>query len=89
MSSHAAHFDYLREDNPVRAIVASIEELDLEARGFAGTAPAAIGRPYYPPSVLLKIYIYSYLNRVQSSRRLDRECQRNVEPTSLTGPALA
>jgi transposase len=77
--------DYIADDNPVRVVEAFVEELDLEALGFASAAPAATGRPAYHPSVLLKIYIYGYLNRVASSRRLERECQRNVELMWLTG----
>jgi transposase len=74
--------DYLGEDNPVRAIDAFVDELDL---GFGGVEPEATGRPAYHPATLLKIYIYGYLNRVQSSRRLERECQRNIELVWLTG----
>jgi transposase len=77
--------DYIAEDNPVRVVEAFVEELDLRDLGFAGTTPAATGRPSYHPAVLLKIYIYGYLNRIQSSRRLERECQRNVELMWLTG----
>jgi hypothetical protein len=66
-------------DNPVRAIDAFVEKLDLSRLSFAGVAPAATGRPSYHPSGLLKLYIYGYLNRVQSSRRLEREAARNVE----------
>jgi transposase len=77
--------DYIPNDNPVRVVEAFVEELDLEALGFARVAPAVTGRPAYHPSVLLKIYIYGYLNRVASSRRLERECQRNVELMWLTG----
>ena len=77
--------DYIAEDNPVRVVEAFVEELDLEALGFPKAAPALTGRPAYHPSVLLKIYIYGYLNRVASSRRLERECQRNVELMWLTG----
>jgi transposase len=77
--------DYIAEDNPVRVVEAFVEELDLEGLGFARAAPAVTGRPAYHPSVLLKIYIYGYLNRVASSRRLERECQRNVELMWLTG----
>src|SRR3954468_22006785 len=62
-----------------------IEELDLAALGFSGVTPAATGRPAYHPSTLLKIYLYGYLNRVQSSRRLEREAQRNIELMWLTG----
>lgn len=77
--------DYIAEHNPVRAVDAFVEELDLEGLGFARTAPASTGRPAYHPGVLLKIYIYGYLNRVASSRRLERECQRNLELMRLTG----
>ena len=77
--------DYVAEDNPVRAIDALVEELDLKQLGFAGADAAATGRPAYHPAVLLKIYIYGYLNRIGSSRRLEREAQRNVELMWLTG----
>jgi transposase len=77
--------DYIGEDNPVRVVDAFVEELDLYALGFEGVDPAATGRPSYHPSVLLKLYIYGYLNRIQSSRRLEREAQRNVELMWLTG----
>ena len=77
--------DYIGEDNPVRVVDAFVEELDLQALGFIGTSPAATGRPAYHPAVLLKLYIYGYLNRIQSSRRLEREAQRNVELMWLTG----
>ncbi|WP_432726680.1 IS1182 family transposase [Variovorax sp. W6] len=77
--------DYIGEDNPVRFVDAFVEELDLHALGFQGVEPAATGRPSYHPSVLLKLYIYGYLNRIQSSRRLEREAQRNVELMWLTG----
>jgi transposase len=77
--------DFVAEDNPVRVVDAFVAELDLARLGFAGTTPATTGRPSYDPAVLLKIYIYGYLNRVQSSRRLERECQRNVELMWLTG----
>ena len=76
--------DFIAADNAVRVVDAFVDELDLPALGFEGTAPAATGRPSYHPAVLLKIYIYGYLNRVQSSRRLERECQRNVELMWLT-----
>src|SRR5437773_2761827 len=68
--------DYVGEENPVRVIEVFIDELDLAALGFAGMTPAATGRPAYHPSTLLKIYLYGYLNRVPSSRRLERETQR-------------
>ena len=77
--------DYIAEDNPVRVVDAYVEELDLQQLGFEGAEPAATGRPAYHPAVLLKIYIYGYLNRIQSSRRLEREAQRNVELMWLTG----
>ena len=77
--------DYIAEDNPVRVVDAYVEELDLQELGFEGAEPALTGRPAYHPAVLLKIYIYGYLNRIQSSRRLEREAQRNVELMWLTG----
>jgi len=77
--------DFIAEDNTVRIVDAFIGELDLAALGFDGATPAATGRPSYHPSVLLKLYLYGYLNRIQSSRRLERECQRNVELMWLTG----
>src|SRR3982075_179037 len=77
--------DYVGEENPVRVIEIFIEELDLAALGFSGMTPAATGRPAYHPSTLLKIYLYGYLNRLQSSRRLEREAQRNIELMWLVG----
>jgi transposase len=77
--------DYVTEDNPVRVVEVFIDELDLGALGFAGVQPAATARPAYHPATLLKIYLYGYLNRVQSSRRLEREAQRNIELLWLTG----
>lgn len=77
--------DYVSEDNPVRVVEAFIDELDLHALGFAGATPAETGRPAYHPSTMLKIYLYGYLNRVQSSRLLEREAQRNIELMWLTG----
>ncbi|WOS61685.1 IS1182 family transposase [Sinorhizobium fredii] len=77
--------DYVAQDNPVRVIDVFIDELDLEVLGFAGAVPEATGRPSYHPSTLLKIYLYGYLNRIQSSRRLERETQRNIELMWLTG----
>ena len=77
--------DWIDEDNPVRAIDVFVDELDLATLGFDGVEPAATGRPAYRPCTLLKIYIYGYLNRLQSSRRLERETQRNVELIWLTG----
>ena len=68
--------DYVTEDNPVRVVEAFIDELDLAALGFAGIVPEMTGRPSYHPATLLKIYLYGYLNRIPSSRRLERmpEC---------------
>ena len=77
--------DYIGQDNPVRVVDVFVEELDLQGLGFEGVEPAATGRPSYHPAVLLKLYIYGYLNRIQSSRRLEREAQRNVELMWLTG----
>jgi transposase len=77
--------DYVTEDNPVRVVEAFIDELDLGALGFAGVVPEVTGRPSYHPAVLLKIYLYGYLNRIQSSRRLEREAGRNIELMWLTG----
>src|SRR6478752_8304955 len=75
---------WIDEGNPVRAIDAFVEKLDLSGLGFDGVAPEATGRPSYHPSALLKLYIYGYLNLVQSSRRLEREAGRNVEVMWLT-----
>jgi transposase len=77
--------DWIDEDNPVRVIDVFVDEIDLGALGFGGVDPEATGRPSYHPSVLLKLYIYGYLNRVQSSRRLEHEAGRNVEVMWLTG----
>lgn len=77
--------DYVAEDNPVRVIEVFVDELDLGSLGFDGVSPEETGRPAYHPSRLLKIYIYGYINRVQSSRRLERETQRNIELMWLTG----
>jgi len=77
--------DYIAEDNPVRVVDVFVDELDFKALGFEGAEPEATGRPGYHPATLLKIYIYGYLNRIQSSRRLERETQRNVELIWLTG----
>ena len=76
--------DWIDEDNPVRVIDVVVDELGLAELGFDGVAPETTGRPAYHPSVLLKLYIYGYLNRVQSSRRLEREALRNVEVMWLT-----
>ena len=77
--------DWIGEDNPVRVIDAFVDQLDLAELGFVGVNPMETGRPSYHPSALLKLYIYGYLNRVQSSRRLEREAGRNVEVMWLTG----
>jgi transposase len=77
--------DYIAEDNPVRVVDVFVDELDLKQLGFDGAEPEATGRPAYHPATMLKIYIYGYLNRIQSSRRLERETQRNVELIWLTG----
>src|SRR5258708_6405913 len=71
--------DYVGADNPVRFINAFVDELDLSAAGFLRVAAKATGRPGYAPADLLKLYIYGYLNRVRSSRRLEMECHRNIE----------
>lgn len=77
--------DYVTDANPVRVVDIFVDELDLLKLGFEGALPADTGRPACHPSVLLKIYIYGYLNRIPSSRRLEREAQRNVELMWLTG----
>ena len=77
--------DWIDEENPVRVIDAFVERLELADLGFDGVEAAATGRPAYHPSVLLKLYIYGYLNRVQSSRRLEREAGRNLEVMWLLG----
>ena len=77
--------DYVVEDNPVRVIDVFVDELDLGQLRFEGVDPLPTGRPSYHPATLLKLYLYGYLNRVQSSRRLERESQRNLEVMWLTG----
>ena len=77
--------DWIDDDNPVRVIDAFVDKLELSGLGFDGVTPEATGRPSYHPAVLLKLYIYGYLNRVQSSRRLEREALRNVEVMWLIG----
>src|SRR3974390_2052173 len=77
--------DWTDENNPVRVIDAFVDTLDLAELGFEGVEPAETGRPAYHPSVLLKLYVYGYLNQVQSSRRLEREAGRNVELMWLLG----
>ena len=77
--------DWIDGNNPVQVIDVFVDELNLAELGFGGVDPEATGRPSYHPSVLLKLYIYGYLNRIQSSRRLEREALRNVEVMWLTG----
>jgi transposase len=77
--------DYIAEDNAVRVVDAFVEKLDLLRLGFEGVIPESTGRPGYHPAMMLRLYIYGYLNRIQSSRRLEREAQRNVELIWLTG----
>jgi transposase len=76
--------DWIGEDNPVRVVDVFVDSLDLAAVGFSGVGREAAGRPAYHPAMLLKLYIYGYLNRIQSSRRLEREAGRNVEVMWLT-----
>lgn len=77
--------DFVADDNPVRVVEVFVEQLDLGSLGFKRVDAAVTGRPGYHPSVLLKLYIYGYLNRIQSTRRLEREAQRNIELMWLTG----
>ena len=77
--------DYVVENNPVRVVEAFIDALDLSTLGFDGVEPETTGRPSYHPATVLKIYVYGYLNKVQSSRQLERECRRNLELIWLTG----
>jgi transposase len=77
--------DYVSEDNPVRVVDVFVDSLNLDKLGFMGVQPLETGRPSYHPGMMLKLYIYGYLNRVPSSRRLERECQRNIELIWLTG----
>ena len=77
--------DWVHKDNPVRVIDAFVEALNLHDLGFETVDPIGIGRPGYHPSVHLKLYIYGYLHRIQSSRRLERECARNLEVMWLLG----
>src|SRR5258705_1270 len=80
--------DWVDESNPVRAVDVFVDALELRALGFDGVDPAATGRPAYHPSPMLRLYIYGYLNRVQSSWRLEREAGRNVEVMWVTGRLL-
>ena len=77
--------DYIDEDNPVKALEAFVDMLDLEGLGFDGVIPKETGRPAYHPATMLKLYIYGYLNRIQSTRRLEREAGRNIELMWLLG----
>ena len=77
--------DFVDADNPVRVVDAFVDALDLGELGFTRAAPASTGRPGYHPAVVLKLYVYGYLNRIASSRRLEREAARNVELMWLTG----
>lgn len=77
--------DWIGEDHPVRVVDVFVDALDLSSYGFDRAAPAKTGRPGYHPSVLLKLFIYGYLNRIASSRRLEREAGRNIEVMWLTG----
>src|SRR6195952_6031659 len=83
----AAVDDYVAADNPVRFIAAFVEDLDLGAAGFVRSRPEATGRPGYDPGDLLKLYLYGYLNRVRSSRRLAAEAARNLGGVWLLGRA--
>ena len=76
--------DYVAEESPVRVVDVFVDKLDLGALRFEGVDPAATARPVYHPAILLKIYVYGYLNRLQSSRWLEREAERNVEWMWLT-----
>ena len=77
--------DYIAQDNAIRVVDAFVNKLDFQDLGFKRAQPSATGRPGYQPATLLKIYVYGYLNRIQSSRRLERESHRNVELIWLTG----
>lgn len=77
--------DWIGEDSLVRVVDLFVDEFDLLRLGFARSAPARTGRPDYHHAVLLKLFIYGYLNRIPSSRRLEREAGRNVEVMWLTG----
>ncbi len=71
--------DQVSADNPVRLVDAFIEKLELKKLGFTNTVYKSEGRPPYDPSVLLKLYLYGYLNKIRSSRKLEKECSRNTE----------
>ena len=80
--------EYIAEDNPVRVVDVFVEELDLKALGFEGAEPEVTGRPAYHPSTLLKIYIYGYLNRIQSSRRLEDGYHRTSRPLRISARTM-
>lgn len=80
--------DFIDRNNPIRVLDAFVEALDLLKVGFSGVNPSAVGRPAYHPSILLKIYVYGYLNRIHSSRRLELETHRNVELMWLIGQQM-
>lgn len=77
--------EYVSDENPIRVIDAFVSSLDLASLGFDGVEAKATGRPGYRPATMLKIYIYGYLNRIQSSRRLEQEARRNLELMWLVG----
>ena len=77
--------DYVNEDNPVRVIDAFVDNMDIESMGFMRWAPSRTGRPAYDPRDLLKMYLYGYFNKIRSSRKLMKECCRNVELFFLIG----
>src|SRR5262245_10630820 len=77
--------DYVAEDNPIQAVDVFVDSLNLDKLGFVSMKPPYTGRPNYHPSTMLKLYIHGYLSRIPSSRRLERECQRNMEMIWLTG----
>ncbi len=81
--------DYIGENNPVRFIDAFVDGLSLEALGFDRFVPEATGRPPYDPGDLLKLYLYGYINKLRSSRKLERECTRNVEVMWLLRKSLS
>ena len=80
---HQSYFatleDQVAAENPVRLIDAFIDKLDLQQLGFSNIVPKSEGRPGYAPGVLLKLYLYGYLNKIRSSRKLEKECGRNTE----------
>src|SRR6202789_4350453 len=81
--------DFVAEENQVRVIEAFVDELDLRGLGFEGVVPEATGRPAYHPATMLKIYVYGYVNQIQSSRGWEREGQGNIELVWLTGHVVS